>query len=92
MAEFSTLLLAKILTQFMVQTCQCAVSSISLDIANPCFIDVHVLANTRPFMVTFFSDATEVGPAGAGASNTHEESVSPGGIIGFNLRFEQRAC
>ncbi len=55
---------------------------------------LFVLANTRPFMITFRTDQNEVfaNAAGGNVATTSEESLEPGGIVGFNLNFQQKAC
>lgn len=45
----------------------------------------------RPFRITFHTDATETSAATSSAL-TAEEAIAPGGIVGFNLNWMQRAC
>ena len=50
-------------------------------------------AQTRPFRMTFKTDADEVNTnAGATQADVNEQSVAPAGIIGFSLNFNQIAC
>ncbi len=44
-------------------------------------------------MVTFFADAIEqIDQTISSRELGIEETLPPGGIIGFNLRYEQKAC
>jgi hypothetical protein len=45
----------------------------------------------RPFKVIFKTDANEA-TIGAGNSQTNEQAIAPGGIIGFQLTFLQISC
>jgi hypothetical protein len=50
-----------------------------------------VAAFTRPFKITFKTDANEIVTAG-GMANNNELSLFPGGIVGFQLNFNQISC
>ena len=49
-------------------------------------------AVSRPFRIDFKTDATEVTTAGASTAATNEERLSPGGIVGFLLDYNQTPC
>jgi hypothetical protein len=46
----------------------------------------------RPFKITFKTDANELTIAAGATAVNNEESFAPGGIIGFQLFFNQIAC
>ena len=53
---------------------------------------VHfILAFMRPFKIIFKTDDNEQTTAG-GTEDVNEESVAPGGIVGFQLTFNQVSC
>lgn len=51
---------------------------------------VSICTFTRPFRIAFKTDANEV--VGIAATGTNEQTGAPGGIIGFQLSFNQISC
>ena len=55
-------------------------------------LDIFITARSTPFVVGFVTDANEVVLDTGGDATTDEEILAPGGIIGFRLDYEIRAC
>ena len=49
-------------------------------------------AQTRPFRITFHTDATELVSGTAPGADTAEQNALPGGIFGFSLNYQQISC
>ena len=52
---------------------------------------IVISARSTPFVIGFTTDSSEIVTGGT-ASNAVEESLAPGGITGFRLDYEVRAC
>ena len=52
---------------------------------------IVISARSTPFVIGFTTDASELVTTGT-ASNVNEEILAPGGITGFRLDYEVRAC